>query len=65
VARSALSLGTPAGLQVNDVIHEVNGSVVSSVEALRSALGALKRGDPVALFIERDGKLQYLAFELE
>jgi len=65
VARSALTLGAATGLQVNDVIHEINGTVVSSVEALRSALEKLKRGDPVALFIEREGKLQYLSFEME
>jgi serine protease Do len=65
VARSSESLGAPTGLQVNDVIHEINGVAVSSVEALRTALGKMKRGDPVALFIEREGKLLYLTFEME
>jgi serine protease Do len=45
-ALAASSAASLTGLQVGDVIHEVNGAAV-------------------ALFIERDGKLQYLAFELE
>jgi serine protease Do len=64
-ALSASSAASPTGLQTGDVIHEVNGTVVPSVEALRAAMEKFKRGDAVALFIERDGKLQYLAFEME
>jgi serine protease Do len=64
-ALSASSAASPAGLEVGDVIHEVNGTVVSSVDALRGAMEKFKRGDAVALFIERDGKLQYQAFEIE
>jgi len=64
-ALSASSAASATGLQVGDVIHEVNGTVVSSVEALRATMEKFKRGDAVALFIERDGKLQYLAFEIE
>ena len=58
-------MGVATGLQVGDVIHEINGSVVSSVDELRSTIGKMKPGDPVALFIERDGKLLYLAFEMD
>jgi len=64
-ARSTDSVGVASGLEVGDVIHEVNGAVVSSVDELRSAIGKMKRGDPVALFIEREGKLLYIAFEME
>jgi serine protease Do len=64
-ARSTTSMGVATGLQVGDVIHEINGSVVSSVDELRSTIGKMKPGDPVALFIERDGKLLYLAFEMD
>jgi serine protease Do len=64
-ALSASSAASLTGLEVGDVIHEVNGTAVTSIDELRTALARLKRGDPVALFIERDGKLQYLAFELE
>jgi serine protease Do len=65
VAMSASSGSSPAGLQTADVIHEVNGTVVESVESLSAAMDKFKRGDSVALYIERDGKLQYLAFEME
>ena len=64
-ALSASSSATPAGLEVGDVIHEINGKLVSGLASLRTAMDGFKRGDAVALFIERDGKLQYLAFELE
>jgi S1-C subfamily serine protease len=53
------------GLEVGDVIHEINGSSVLSVDALRSAVAGLKPGGAVALLIERGGKLQYLSFEME
>ena len=53
------------GLDVGDVIHEINGGAVLSVEALRSAVAGLKPGDAVALLIERGGKLQYVSFEME
>jgi serine protease Do len=64
-ALSASSVANPTGLEVGDVIHEVNGTAVSSVEGLIATMAKFKRGDAVALFIERDGKLQYLAFEME
>jgi serine protease Do len=64
-ARSEASSGALTGLQVGDLIHEVNGVIVTTVEALRQAIDPIKRGAPVALFIEREGKLLYLAFEME
>jgi serine protease Do len=53
------------GLQAGDVIHALNGSPIATVEALQSAAARIQRGDPVALDIEREGKLLYLAFEME
>jgi serine protease Do len=64
-ALSASPAATPTGLQVGDVIHEVNGTAVSSVEELSAAMRSFKRGDAVALFIERNASLEYLAFEIE
>ncbi len=64
-ALAASSAASLTGLQVGDVVHEVNGTAVTSIDELRATIAKFKRGDPVALFIERDGKLQYLAFELE
>jgi len=53
------------GLQAGDVIHEINRNFVLTVDALRSEVARLKRGDPVALLIERGRKLLYVAFEME
>ena len=54
-----------AGLEVGDVIHEVNRTPVDSVEALRSALRPLKPGDPLVLLIERQETFHFLATEME
>ncbi|NJN63593.1 MAG: PDZ domain-containing protein [Acidobacteria bacterium] len=53
------------GLRVGDVIHAVNRIPVFSVDELTSAFDGLQRGDAVVLRIERQGKFQFLAFELE
>ena len=36
-----------------------------TLDALRAAVDKLKPGDAVTIQIERDGKLRYLAFEME
>jgi S1-C subfamily serine protease len=38
---------------------------IISLEALRSGILRLQPGDAAVLQIERDGKLQYLAIEME
>lgn len=53
------------GLEAGAVIHETNGNPILSVEALWSALKPLKRGNPLALLMGRDGKLLYVAYEIE
>ncbi len=63
-ARSADSV-IDAGLKTGDVIHALNGTKIDSLDGLRAAVGRLKPGDAVALQIERDGVLMYVAFELE
>ncbi len=52
-------------LKPGDVIYAVNTEPVSSVEALRDALDALKDTDPAVLQVERDGQLLYLTLEIE
>jgi serine protease Do len=64
-ARSADAAGVSIGLQSGDVIHELNGAVVTSVEALRKALAEMTKDAAAALFIEREGKLLYVVFEIE
>jgi serine protease Do len=64
-ARTLDSTGIETGLRPGDVIHSVNRKEVASIEELRDALQDLRRGDAVALQIERDGKLAYLSFEMD
>jgi len=65
VGRAADLFGPDIGLGNGDIIHAVNNRPVDTVDNLRSALKQFKPGDPIALQIERAGKLQYLAFEME
>ena len=66
VAARALSLlGPDTGLKTGDVIHSVNGVPIDSVDSLRTRLNQLQPNTPIALQVERDGKLQWLAFEAE
>jgi S1-C subfamily serine protease len=51
-------------LVVGDVIWSVNGTPVSSVAALRTMLNGFKPGDAIALQVERNGKLMYVAFDM-
>jgi serine protease Do len=58
----------PAGadaLQAGDVIHAVNGVPVDSVASLRERIQAIGPGHAVVLQVERQGRLGYMAFELE
>lgn len=64
-ARTAFGGGVDSGLETGDVIHALNGSTIISLEALGAAIQKLKPGDPVVLQIERDGQLQFLAFDME
>ena len=48
-----------------DVVHAVNRTPVESVEGLREALAAVPAGSPVVLQVERQGRLSYLALDLE
>jgi serine protease Do len=64
-ARAGESPYSGDSLNLGDVIYEVNGTPVSSVDALREALGNLKERDPLALLVERDGRLMYLTMQIE
>ena len=64
-AGSARDLTTGTELQVGDVIYNVNGSPVTSVEALRRKLDEFKSGDAPVFQIERSGHLMFVAIELE
>lgn len=64
-ARTLDATNADSGLQPGDVIHAVNRTVIESVEGLRQVLRGIKAGEPVALQIEREGKLAYLSFDME
>ena len=53
------------GLAAGDVIYAINRTPVQAVAALRTAIDALKPGDPVVLHVERRGELIYVAFSVE
>jgi S1-C subfamily serine protease len=52
-------------LTAGDLIRSVNGTRVSTVKGLQSALEKFKSGDPVVLQIERRRHLRYVAFEMD
>jgi serine protease Do len=53
------------GLKAGDVIQSLNRTPIESIDQLKSAVAGLKRGDSVVLRIERMGRFQFLAFEME
>ena len=65
VARAAELLVPDTGLKTGDVIHSVNTTPVDSVDSLRAIIADLKPNASVVLQVERDGKLQWLAFEMD
>lgn len=52
------------GLQQNDVIHAINNQTVTDLALFRKLIDELKAGSPVALQIERNHRLQYVAFDI-
>ena len=52
-------------LQPGDIIDAVNTVPVAFIDTLQSSLDGMQPGDPVVLQIERNGRFQYLAFELD
>jgi serine protease Do len=52
-------------VQTGDVIHSVNNIPIATLSAFRQIIDGFQHGDAVALQVERDGRLQYVAFEIE
>jgi serine protease Do len=65
VARAVSLLGPDTGLRSGDIIHSVNGQSIDSLATLREKLDQVKQTSAIALQVERDGKLEWLAFEME
>src|SRR6185503_19949447 len=52
-------------LAVGDVIRNLNGKQMTSLEMLRANLRSLAPGAPITLQIQRDGRLMYVSFTLD
>lgn len=52
-------------LQPGDIIHAVNNVQIALLSTFQEIIDGFKRGDAVVLQIERDGRFQYIAFEME
>jgi len=63
-AGAAAPYSAQGRLQPADIIHALNGTPVGSAADLRRMVAAVKSGAAVALQIERDGGLQFVAFRL-
>jgi serine protease Do len=67
VVVAAKTLGAARGrvpLETGDVIHALNGTTITNLAGLRDSLAKLKRGDAVALVVERYTQLIYVSFLL-
>jgi serine protease Do len=53
------------GLSPGDIIYELNGDKIRSLDELRKALATLKPGNPVVLLAEHEGTLGYVSFTFE
>jgi len=65
VAAKAAGATSEVPLAVGDVIRNLNGKQMTSLEMLRSNLRMLAPGAPVTLQIQRDGRLMYVSFTLD
>ena len=65
VAARAAGATTEIPLAVGDVIRDLNGKPMNTLETLRSTLRSLPPGTPVTLQVQRERKLMYLAFTLD
>ena len=59
-ARSSTLHISSSTLQARDIIYQVNGQDVDSIEKLRDILKDIPGGAPLVLQIERDNKLVYV-----
>jgi serine protease Do len=65
VAQIGGSRAVDTGLKTGDIIREINRTPLQTVPQLQAIVRELKPGDPVVLQVERNGNLQYLAFEMD
>jgi serine protease Do len=65
VAQLSGSNAIDTGLETGDIIRAVDRTALQTTSQFETLVHNLRSGDPVVLQVERKGKLQYLAFEME
>ena len=65
VAQLSGSSAIDTGLETGDIIRAVDRTALQTTSQFETLVHNLRSGDPVVLQVERKGKLQYLAFEME
>lgn len=58
-------LAAEAGILLNDIIKEVNGRKITSLDDYKKALAMAKKGDFVRLLVRRGDSILYIAAKLE
>ncbi len=53
------------GLKPGDVIHTMNQTPIDDLKTLRSEVRKLRVGDAVVFQVERNGRMQFVAFEVD
>lgn len=64
-ARSPAGQSQYIDLRENDVIHSINGEMITDLAIFRKVIDELPAGSPVALQVERDHRMQYIAFQIQ
>ena len=66
VARLAMTTNGPSGdLLPGDIIYEINREPVSTLEELSALMERQKPGEPVALQVERAGRIRYIGMRVD
>jgi serine protease Do len=65
VAQTAGPSVVDTGLETGDIIRAFDRTPLQSTSQLQTMVRNLRSGDPVVLQVERKGKLQFLAFEMD
>jgi len=65
IAQTSGTSGPDTGLQAGDIIRTMNHVPLQSISQFQAGVHEIRPGDPVVLQVERNGNLQYLAFEME
>jgi serine protease Do len=63
--RSQGSRAADVSLAAGDIIHALNGTSISTIQELRTALDALEPHGAAVLQVERAGKLSFVALQLD